>query len=59
MEKLLLAFLWTESRTRAMPQDGIGTAALLGYFGILPQKSWFVGQSVHENADDVAHICIS
>ena len=59
MQQLLLAFLGAVGSSGGVPQDGVGAAALLGYFGILPQKSWFVGQSVHENADGVAHICIS
>ena len=56
MEKLLLAFLRTESRTRAVSHHGTGTGTFLGYIGVLPQKCWFVGQSVHEDADGVTDI---
>lgn len=56
MEKLLPAFLRSQSGTRAVPQEGIAPGPFLGYIRILPQKSWFVRQSVDENADGVADI---
>ena len=58
MQQLLLAFLGTVGSSGGVPQDGVGAAAFLGYIGILPQKSRFVGQSVDEHADGVADIFI-
>lgn len=56
MQKLLLTLLTCETRSRGVSRQRSGTGAFLRYVSILPQKSWFVGEAIHEHADRVPNI---